>query len=188
MLIFNVVLLACFCAATESGIITIEFPDEDYVPKLLNGTLELLTNHTFFNIKTPQSSSLLQNFGPVHIVNGGKARVEETSGDQSSRDQLLVKGSKRLQDWLSSSNLEHTTTIHLFNVTNTKQLYGQSVQLVGPFKFRQDRTYTVEKFTDDERYVVVKQSKKYHLTDKSSHELEKPITILNAPLIVSFKF
>ena len=182
-LIIGFALLA-ICAAVESAIITIEFPDENVSTRRLDETLQLYANHSSIRIRTPQSSRLVQHSGPVKILNHGESSLRSSQGAQN-RDELLVKGSKKLENWLHSSNLDHSTTIHLFNVTNTERLYGDSVQLVGPFKFRQERTYTVDHFTDDEQFVVVKQSKKYQLIDNTNRLLERPITILNAPLIVS---
>ena len=51
-LAFKLLLLA-FCAGVESGIITIELPEEDYHLKLANGTIQLnlSTNNSLVSIK-----------------------------------------------------------------------------------------------------------------------------------------
>lgn len=57
-------------------------------------------------------------------------------------DKTLAKNSKRLHDWVNSTNVSHFTSFFLFNVTgNTEPDTEKPVILaeVGPFKFRQGK-------------------------------------------------
>ena len=49
-LAFGVLLLA-FCSSVESGVITINFPEDDYELRLQNGNLQLFTNNALLSIK-----------------------------------------------------------------------------------------------------------------------------------------
>ena len=125
-----------------------------------------------------------------------------------SRDmnKTLAKNSKRLYDWVNSTNVTHTTTIYLFdvrdNITDPNHQFPEfddynpqdpdpvTVAQVGPFKFRQERQIKVVGFEDfvesptDQDLLVVSIRKFYHYVDEGAN-LDQNITVLNTPLQLS---
>lgn len=186
----KIVLLA-FCATVESGIVTINFPDDNFNLRSLNGALQLSTKNNQVQVKTPNSKSAVYDFSSIAIRNSGNndpSPSDENNGRVANNDQLLLKGSKLLDEWLNSTSLFSAADFYLFKVTNTKNVFGNSVQEVGPFRFLQKRHYEVEKWSNDEKYVEVRQTKSYSFIGNNTRQLEEQITVLNVPLLVSLVF
>lgn len=184
------ILLVAFCATVESGIVTINFPDDDFDLRLLNGTLQLSTKNNQVIIKTPTSNSSVHDFSSVAIRNFGN-NYPSPLGENNRRtkvannDQLLLKGSKKLDEWLNASHIFSAADFSLFNVTDTQHLIGDSIKEVGPFQFFEKRYYEVQGWSDDEKYVEVKQRKSYSFIGNVTQPLEERITVLNVPLMVN---
>ena len=123
-------------------------------------------------------------------------------------DKTLAKDSKRLHDWVNSTNVSHTTSVYLFDVRDEITEPGYeftghwddvndaedpkpiTVAQVGPFKFRQEREievigYDRDSFSEDHDLLVVSIRKFYHYIDEGA-DLDQKISVLNTPLQVSF--
>ena len=107
-------------------------------------------------------------------------------------DKTLAKNSKRLHDWVHSTNVSHSTSFFLFNVTkHANSEEPVTLDEVGPFKFRQEREITVIGYEDpvdsptDQDLLVFSMRKFYHYVDEGA-DLDQKITVLNTPLQVGF--
>ena len=133
------------------------------------------------------------------------------AGKPKNLDRTLFKNTKRLKEWVNSTNVSHSANFYLFNVTKVGNLNapededveGPTLSEVGPFQFREDRQITVigyENPTDGEEIpidpgngnydmgypdrVIVSIRKFYHYIGEEA-DLDKKITVLNTPLQVS---
>lgn len=126
-------------------------------------------------------------------------------------DRTLFKNTKRLQEWVDSTNVSHSANFYLFNVVKVGNLDADeeedveapTLAEVGPFRFREDRQITVIGYEnpgnggytpidpDNGNYddgnpdrLVISIRKFFHYVGDEA-ELDQKITVLNTPLQVS---
>ena len=102
-------------------------------------------------------------------------------------NKTLAAHSKRLNEWVNSVNVSHSTAFYLFNVTpNATDPAGIPLTFaqVGPFRFKQEREINTIGYVDHQRNLVFSMRKYYHYIDEGA-DLNQKITLLNIPLMVS---
>lgn len=132
------------------------------------------------------------------------------AGKPKNLDRTLFKNTKRLKEWVDSTNVSHSANFYLFNVTKVgnitageEEVEAPTLAEVGPFKFREDREITVVGYEDPqytketpidptngnydmghEDHLIVSIRKFYHYIGEDA-DLDQKITVLNTPLQVS---
>ena len=122
----------------------------------------------------------------------GSEEVLKRISLEGGKDNLLLPGSKRVENFVNSTDLNAFTYFYLFSVLNAEELvasgFGVKPKLkeIGPFRFRTATVVDVNWDTQFQRPSEVKmfiQKKCFY--DGNPTFLDEKITTLNVPLAVS---